>query len=504
VSLIGEVRALVAEAGSITAGGPAAAAVADIAARLDEPLRVAFAGRVKAGKSTLLNALVGEELAPTDAGECTRIVTWYGDGHTYRVTLHLRDGGTRQAPFKRDDGALEIDLGGSPADAVDRIEVMWPSSRLAGLTLIDTPGLGSAREGSSAPSHRFLAIGDVSSNGDSAGDGDSEGDHGEQPSAADAVIYLMRHLHQADLGFLEAFHDGSLGAAGPVNTIAVLSRADEVGACRPEAMQTARRVAQRYAADARLRRLAQTVVPVSGLVAQASMTLTEAEYRALAELAARPRDEVDDLLLTVDRFVAESAPAAGSVTAVERERLLERLGLYGVRSSVRLIRLKGAASATELAAQLRDVSGIEDLRRVLTSLFRDRRDILKSRAALASLDGVLRQHPGPGNERLAAQLERVVASAHELTELQVVNALRSGLVPLRPDEAAEVERLLDRPGASLADRLGVDEGEERAALLAAVDRWRRRAEHPMSTRPVVDTAHAVVRTLEGLLPQLER
>ena len=58
-----------------------------VAGRLAEPLRVAIVGRVKAGKSTLLNALVGEELAPTDAGECTKIVTWYRQGHTYRVML---------------------------------------------------------------------------------------------------------------------------------------------------------------------------------------------------------------------------------------------------------------------------------------------------------------------------------------------------------------------------------------------------------------------------------
>ena len=38
--------------------------------RLHGPLRLAIAGKVKAGKSTLLNALLGEEIAPTDAGEC--------------------------------------------------------------------------------------------------------------------------------------------------------------------------------------------------------------------------------------------------------------------------------------------------------------------------------------------------------------------------------------------------------------------------------------------------
>ena len=62
-----------------------------------DPLRVAIAGKVKAGKSTLLNALVGDQLAPTDARECTRVVTWYRDAHTYRVVAHGQDGSSRQA-----------------------------------------------------------------------------------------------------------------------------------------------------------------------------------------------------------------------------------------------------------------------------------------------------------------------------------------------------------------------------------------------------------------------
>ena len=53
------------------------ASLTGIVERLQGPIRLAIAGKVKAGKSTLLNALIGEELAPTDAGECTRIVTWY-------------------------------------------------------------------------------------------------------------------------------------------------------------------------------------------------------------------------------------------------------------------------------------------------------------------------------------------------------------------------------------------------------------------------------------------
>ena len=88
-----QVRAIVGLARAAAAGTDQAPAVDAIERRLDEPLRVAIAGRVKAGKSTLLNALVGERLAATDAGECTRIVTWYRHGLGYTVTADLRPEG---------------------------------------------------------------------------------------------------------------------------------------------------------------------------------------------------------------------------------------------------------------------------------------------------------------------------------------------------------------------------------------------------------------------------
>ena len=97
-----EVRRIADEASRVARGTDQETAVRTATRRLEEPLRVAIAGRVKAGKSTLLNALVGERLAATDAGECTRVVTWYRHALGYRVSADLRptriDGARLQAP----------------------------------------------------------------------------------------------------------------------------------------------------------------------------------------------------------------------------------------------------------------------------------------------------------------------------------------------------------------------------------------------------------------------
>ena len=262
-------------------------------ARLDGPLRVAIAGRVKAGKSTLLNALVGERLAPTDAGECTRIVSWYREGLGYGVTAELLDGETQTLDFRR-NGELRIELGELTPEQVRRLLVDWPSERLSATTLIDTPGLASLDTTVSERTRDALAA------------------SGHGAPDADAVVYLMRHLHRVDADFLEGFVTGSDVGASPVNSIAVLSRADEIGAGRLDAMQSARSVAAAYERDGQVTALSSRVVAVAGLVAETAQTLTEAEFRAVQRLASLPL--VDALLLSVDRFVDHDPD--GSVSAL--------------------------------------------------------------------------------------------------------------------------------------------------------------------------------------------
>ena len=65
--------------------GPGQDLVRRVREGLDEPLRVAVAGRVNAGKSTLVNALLRQRVAPTDVSECTRYVTWYRYGVPERL-----------------------------------------------------------------------------------------------------------------------------------------------------------------------------------------------------------------------------------------------------------------------------------------------------------------------------------------------------------------------------------------------------------------------------------
>jgi hypothetical protein len=482
-TLLDEVRGLLQQAAQVYAGTPQLAPLEAERARLDEPLRVAIAGKVKAGKSTLLNALVGEELAPTDAGECTKIVTWYRDGITYRVTMYPYEGEPRQVPFSRDAGALDVDLQGRPADQVERLEIEWPSSSLRAITLIDTPGIASLSVDVSARTTAFLAPGD------------------DMVTPADAVLYLMRHLHTTDIGFLEAFHDQEVAQATPVNAIAVLSRADEIGVGRLDSMASASRIAARYKHDTKVRRLCQTVVPVAGLLAQTGSTLREAEFKALQQIAEAPADQAERLFLSTDRFVTASTPIP--LTTMEREHLLDRFGLFGVRLGVALIRQGAAATSSQLANELVLRSGLVELRQVLLSQFAARRDVLKSRSALLAVEAIVRDAPVAGSEAIASELERITASAHEFAEVRLLNALRSGAVRVKSPEAEEMERLLGAEGSSVTLRLGLEAGaapaDIRNALQNAIARWQRRAENPLSSRDVADAARVLIRTCEGLL-----
>ncbi|MGH8965883.1 MAG: dynamin family protein, partial [Actinomycetes bacterium] len=380
---------------------------------------------------------------------------------------------------------------GTPAEELNRLVVHWPSQSLRTATLIDTPGIASMSAETSQRTLTFLTPEDNS------------------PAEADAVIYLMRHLHATDAAFLESFRDQGVGRATSVNTVAVLSRADEIGGGRVDAMFSAKTIAQRYRKDPTLRGLCQGVVPVAGLLAQTGRTLRQAEFDALAALSRAPREELDGLLLSTDRFLR--ADCAGSPTAAApagseaRRGLLDRFGLFGLRLSVTLIR-QGTDTPAALSEELVRRSGLDELRTLLNTQFTERRDLLKARSALVALDSVLHGDPRADIGPLLGEVERIMAGAHEFAELRLLSALRSGALSLPKVQLDEAERLLGGFGGTAEVRLdqppgcGVD--ELRQAALDALTRWHRRAENPLSGRATADACRVVVRSCEGMMARL--
>lgn len=481
-ALIDRVERLCADAaGELPA--PYAAAARAIRQRLREPLRIAIAGRVKAGKSTLLNALIGERLAPTDAGECTRVVTWYRYNAAYSVAARTATGDILSPSFRKGRDALEIDL---PAgNTLASIEVGWPSRRLRDAVYIDTPGLGSLTPASGEATRGLLGL------------------EGNQPSQADAVIYLMRHAHGEDAQFLEGFRDAGLPMGSPVNTVAVLSRADEIGGGRLDALESARRIAARYLTDERIRSLASTIVPMAGLLAETAATLEEAEFASLREVAGTGGPE-SGLLLSVDRF---RDPEANPLAAELRERVLARFGLFGTRLSIRAIADGTAPTSQALADFLLDVSGVNGLRAVIEEKFTGRARALVARSALSELralaSGVSAGDPAAAS-RLSAAVEAVLASANELALLDVLHEIAIGVVAFTEDERGEAERIAS--GGDIASRLGLPEGaghrDQENAILGAVERWRTRAANPLAGRDTSRACDVMARAYEGMYAEL--
>jgi hypothetical protein len=292
----------------------------------------------------------------------------------------------------------------------------------------------------------------------------------------------------------------------PINAIGVLSRADEIGVGRLDAMASARRIAGRLITDPNVRRVVQTVVPVAGLLAETAVTLTETEVAQLRKVADLPVTEADDLLMTADRF-REKMPELG-LTEMERDALLTRFGLFGVRFASTLIRRDGVPTATDMARDLAERSGLHELQEVLGSLFFERREVLKSRSALLAVDNLVHAQPRPGSGAIAAEVEEVVASAHPFNELRVLSSVRAGWVTGKPDVVEELERIIGGAGGAAHLRLNLPAdaapGDLVAAATEALGRWQRRAENPLTVHELAVAARVAVRSCEGMLAEMHR
>ena len=455
-----------------------------IGRRLNQPIRVALAGTLKAGKSTLVNALVGEDIAPTDATEATRIVTWFRNGATPKVTANHRGGRRSNVPIARDPGdrGLTFDFASVDPDDVVDLDVEWPAAELIDTTIIDTPGTSSLSRDVSERTLRLLVPDDG-------------------VPRVDAVVFLLRTLNAADIALLKQIGTLVGGSAGALGVIGVASRADEIGAGRIDAMLSAKDVATRFTAEMDKTGICQAVVPVSGLLALTARTLRQSEVVALQKLAGIDVAELNKAMLSVDRFARED-PAL-PVDAATRAALLERFGMFGIRISIAVLRA-GVNDSGALADELLERSGLIALRDVIDQQFAQRSDLLKAHTALLSLRRFVEANPIYATNYILADIDPLLADTHAFEELRLLSQLRSRETTFNDDEMSSLRRIIGGSGTDAASRLGLQPDlpyDGPRAAFSAVQRWRRRADHPLNDPFTTRACRAAVRSAEAMVAE---
>ncbi len=452
--------------------GPLSAAVADLCVRLTPqvsaatgagfgevlrrlraPLQVAVAGRIKSGKSTLVNALIGRRVAPTEVGECTRLVTRFSYGTTDRVEVVGTDGTKQVLPFDA-HGMIPADIGDAVGELarVSHLEAYLTNAVLRDLTVIDTPGLGSLDAASVARTEQLLDP--VSTNA---------------VAGAEAVLYVVtQSVRAGDQQALTAFAAATAGRdAGPVNVIALLNKADmiapeSVAGAGDDVWRAAELLAHRQAASLRPR--VAGMLPVIGLLAESAETggFTSADADALRELAALPEDSWAPLIASADLFTTWDVP----VPTATRVRLLATLDLYGVRCAVAALRERPDLTVGALRRELLAGSGLAGVRERLDAVFRARADGIKAAAALASVTALAHASGDPGERQRVRDAIEVLLhrpEAHHLRLLEALTLVSSGAVDLPADLADEVLRVggatevheqLGLPGRPVRDLAG--------------------------------------------------
>lgn len=108
--------------------------------KAQEKCRVAVVGRFKAGKSYLINSLIGADVLPFNTAECTSAVTIVGEGD--RLTyLNVQAG--IETEITREAYELAVDQTKSEIEKA-AFTVLTPSAILKHISIMDTPGYGGA------------------------------------------------------------------------------------------------------------------------------------------------------------------------------------------------------------------------------------------------------------------------------------------------------------------------------------------------------------------------
>lgn len=130
----------------------------ELAARVSEGrFYVACVGQFKRGKSTLINALIGQPILPTGFIPVTAVPTVIRFGERAKARIRTREGAWQDILISDLKQYVTEELNPENQKHVQGAEVFVPCSLLSsGMCIVDTPGLGSVFTGNTAATQAFI------------------------------------------------------------------------------------------------------------------------------------------------------------------------------------------------------------------------------------------------------------------------------------------------------------------------------------------------------------
>ncbi len=347
-------------------------ALEDLAQQVTQPCVVAVVGRVKAGKSTFINALLGADLAKVGTTETTATINYfrYGQPDAQRpVRCYWRNGQCTDESSEfleslqgNDEDTLRR------AEGIDHLEYHLLNPYLERITLVDTPGTGAVVD---EHQNRLADFMRLSSQLRQRHDEETQ----RLGREADAVIYLVGPTARAgDRDFLDEFREASGDQAKASNAIGVMAKVD----LYPEVM--ARRVELAAKVAKQLQESLNTVVPVSAGIRRTLDRLASDDQAGLQTLIQAMRSippaRLEKLLSSEDLYL-ESEPADCPVTPEERRQLLGS-NSWGVFTAMARAAADPELDPPAVLRQLEQYAGFETLKNTLDRHFLKRSHVLRA------------------------------------------------------------------------------------------------------------------------------
>jgi len=193
--------------------------------KVEQPCVLAIAGRVKAGKSSFLNALLGKDLAKVGTTETTATINVFRKGtppDPEKPVLVIWANGLQKFESKEFLDSLQGNDKATlqKAEGIKRLEFLLSDAIFDDVTLVDTPGtdaiVGDEGDEHQKITEEFFNLRKRHSE-----------ETKEQTDGADAVIYLFGQVANASgQGFMQEFQAATNGGASAMNAVGVMAKID--------------------------------------------------------------------------------------------------------------------------------------------------------------------------------------------------------------------------------------------------------------------------------------